>query len=205
MEVKNFILFLVIAIGLTILLGFLFPPASAYPYVTQGSSINMSGTYDLEGVYGWTGKLAWWKTYYEEDTEIEPDVIIDLNNLKTYAVYIDPSVWKLGNWYQWDGKGEPGHGNNFVFRVNGSQTGMVNISTKPTVRATITRTPDTPVPEQSAVVIPLPTATTTPKVTAMIITPSPSPTFPKSSIDPFLVALGVIGGSLLFARFRKVI
>jgi hypothetical protein len=203
MEVKNFILWLIIALALILMLSFIVPLASAYPYITQGQTINQTETYDMRSVYGWTGKFAHWEYYLDENTDVEPDHIVDLNKMtKTYAIYIDPSVWVVGNWYQYDGKSEEKHGNNLAFIVNKSQT---NTTAKVTPKKTVTKTP-TPTPteevNETATIITLPSATPTPKVTAYIPQVSASPTFPPprglpSSPALPAIALLIIAGYIL--------
>jgi hypothetical protein len=198
MEVKNFILWLIIAFALILILAFLIPSVRAYPYIQQGQTINQTETYDMRSVYGWTGKFAHWEFYLDENTDVEPDHIVDLNKMtKTYAIYIDPEIWVLGNWYQYDGKGEEKHGNNLAFVVNKSQT---NTTVKATPKKTVTKTPTpTPLPtndsNETVTVIPLPSATPTPKVTAYIPVVSVSPTFPPARglpVSPALPALALL-------------
>jgi hypothetical protein len=195
MEVRNFILWLLIAIILIFLLTLIIPIASAYPYIQQSGTINQTETYDMTSVYGWTGKFAHWDNSYDENTDVEPDQIVDLNKIKkSYAVYIDPAIWKLGNWYQYDGKMDERHGNTLAFVVNKSQSNVTaNVTAKATSVKTAVKTPTpTPSPQnETETVVPLPPA----KPTVSIPVVSASPTFPPPRglpSSPFVPALAVL-------------
>ena len=196
-DYKNIILLMILAFLMCFAVYLIAPPVNAYTYVHQGDSINQSETYDLSGVYGFSGELGWWKNWYEEgDDHIEPDVIMDLNTMRYKMVYIDEK-WKIGNWYQWDGIGKTGRGNSFVFRVNGTykptaQPNNTTVNGTATITATIPPTTTVPTPTPSPVI-------TTPKV----ITPTPSPTFPKAKGLPLpigIVVVAVIGAGLVWRR-----
>jgi hypothetical protein len=175
-------------------------PVGAYPYVEQGSTITQGETYDLEGVYGWTGKLAWWGKWYDEGGTNNPAVIVDLNDYKTYAVYIDPDLFQVGNWYQWDGMSQSEHANNFVFRVNASSKPIIKLNkTTPTIPNL--KQDQIIIPTPVPVVITLPTSIPTPKTTALIIVPTV--TMPKTPTNPLLVVVGVVCAVLLFLWFRE--
>lgn len=196
----NILIYFLIAVILTLLIGYLFPPAQAYPWVTQGSVINQTETYDLRGVYGFSGKLGWWKSSWDEGADdIEPDVIIDLNEKKNYAVYIDPKEWNVGNWYQWDGVGKNGHGNTFVFRVNYSQGGTGNnnnstLSLNNIPVTTVTTIPPTPTPTRVTVTLqPVPTKPT----------PTPSPTFKRTPVPVEVIILSVFGAIMVWRVYGK--
>jgi hypothetical protein len=199
MEVKNFILWLIIGFALILIIAFFFPSVSAYPYIIQGQTINQSETYDMTSVYGWTGKFAHWDNTYDENSEVAPSQIVDLNKMsKTYAIYIDPKIWLLGRWYQYDGKTTERHGNTLAFVVNRTQPGVTPAPTPtPTKPSTPTATP-IPINEPTTV-IPLPATQSTPKVPVV----SPSPTFPpprglpSSPAIPAMALLIIIGYILL--------
>lgn len=201
---------------LVVTIGVIVPPATAYPYVIQGQTINQTETYDMRSIYGFSGQLGWWKHWYEEgDDNIEPDKIIDLNDMggvKQYAVYIDPEIWNTGNWYQWDGIGKSRNGNTFVFRVNRSQTtlnstAVVNNSSGvvsvPKIRVTTNKTATpTPVKTQGTIVL---QSTPAPKATAKILniaTPAGAkgvgiPFLPSS---PFIAVIALCGVGLFLLR-----
>jgi len=179
----------------------LIPSTSAYYYVQQGDTITLGETYDLTGVCGWTGKLGYWEHSYQEKSSIEPDIIIDLNNYrKIEIVFLDPTIWKVGNWYQWDGKGEEIHENTFVFRINNTK----NLSTKVNIsnitpRVTTTRTPD-PTPIITPVVIPLPQTTT--------VAPVVTRTFPPPKglpLNPIIPLVGVLISVYIFLKFQRIL
>jgi hypothetical protein len=195
MEVKNFLLIVCVGIGLILGLAFIVPYASAYPYVIQGQTINQSETYDMTSVYGWTGKFAHWDNAYDENSEVTPSQIVDLNKMtKTYAIYIDPSIWVLGRWYQYDGKTTQLHGNNLAFVVNRTQPGVVpkpNATPQTTV-AKPTQLP--PTPTNAPTIAPLPTPVPTVQVVATQTFPPPRSLLSLPS-SPFIpgFALLIIG------------
>lgn len=179
-----FIFFVLIAIGLVLLLGLVFShPASAYAYVTQGMSVNQSEYYDLSGIYGFSGELGWWKYWYNEGSDdLAPDKIIDLNSMNYHKVYIDPAVWNLGNWYQWDGLDKSNHGNTFVFRV------VKHNSTVPKVQVTAS----------TGFVI---GTTISPVVTSPVTTPVPSPV--AAAVTPVTIVIPVSPTPAVTAHFDK--
>ena len=74
--------------------------------VNQGDTIYLGKTYDLSGVFGVTGQLAYWKNWKLENVNCNPDIVVDINYYRTRvnesAVYLSPKTWTLGNWYYWD-------------------------------------------------------------------------------------------------------
>ncbi len=217
-----FIFFMLIAIGLVLLLGIVFShPASAYAYVTQGMSINQSEYYDLSGIYGFSGELGWWKYWYNEGSDdLAPDKIIDLNSMNYHKVYIDPAVWNLGNWYQWDGLDKSNHGNTFVFRVvkhNSTAkpattskdfvTGT-SVSSTPVIVPTVSQTPVAAAVTPITIVIP---ASPTPEITAhfdkdqVIATQAVAtmPTMKKADVPIEIPIFAVIGIACLWLFWGK--
>jgi hypothetical protein len=92
-------------------------------YVHQGENITQGYYYDLSGIYGFSGKLAWWKN--DDDAGYDdPDLIIDLEHPE--KVFIGTSTFPVGRYFQWDGKtcdslglcSSFGHGNSYVFHVS---------------------------------------------------------------------------------------
>lgn len=77
--------------------------------VNPGDTLYLGKTYDLRKVYGFNGQFAWWSDWRIENTDCSPDLIIDTSYIKTNgkvspdAVYLDPSQWKTGDWFQWNG------------------------------------------------------------------------------------------------------
>jgi hypothetical protein len=95
-------------------------------FVRQGENISQGYYYDLNGIYGFSGKIAHWK--HPDDAGYEtPDSVITLNGASHYMTFIDPTTFPIGQWFQWDGvtcdsdtgwcKSGFGHGNNYVFSV----------------------------------------------------------------------------------------
>ena len=95
-------------------------------YVHQGENISQGYFYDLNGVYGFSGKVARWKNSYDAGFGT-PDNIVTLNGASHHMTFIDPAVFPTGQWYQFDATTcNPdkewcdsgfGHGNNYVFAV----------------------------------------------------------------------------------------
>ena len=198
---KMVILLIILAIALSIGIGILCPPARASVYVEQGMKINQTEVYDLSGVYGFSGELGWWKNWYDEgsDTE-EPDKIIDLNKMNYHNVTLDPAVWNLGNWYQWDGLNKNNHGNTFVFRVMPKPENVTWINTTITQKSAPSAT--IAVPSGAPVYTVVVTAAPVPSVTAyydpkqVLATQIPTETpimVKKSPLNPVVLVLGLIG------------
>lgn len=200
---KMVILLIILAIALSIGIGILCPPARASVYVEQGMKINQTEVYDLSGVYGFSGELGWWKNWYDEgsDTE-EPDKIIDLNDMNYYNVTLDPAVWNLGNWYQWDGVGKNNHGNTFVFKVQPKNENVTVTPTKTVTPSGKTTVSPISVPSEVPVYTVVVTAAPVPSVTAyydpnqVLATQIPTETpimVKKSPLNPVILILGLIG------------
>ena len=208
---KWFFALLLAALGLTVILVLVAPPASAAPYVYQGDNVTVGETYDLSGVYSfgiYAGQFAYWKNWYYEGTSADPTKIISIAPRDIYNVYIDPAVWNVGNWYKYTGHDNVAHENTFAFRVvKGNSTSNVTPSEQgnknvtvympPTlVAVTVTESP-TPTPK--------PVKTAEPRVVITLPpTPSPSPTFPSPGLplSPFPVMVGVILAALAFWYLR---
>ena len=77
--------------------------------VMPRDTIVLGHTYDLTKIEGSSKKFAWWSNDQIEDTTCTPDLIIDISYINSNGkirpdqVYLDPSLWKVGNWFQWDG------------------------------------------------------------------------------------------------------
>ena len=69
-------------------------------YVHQGENISQGNYYDLTGIYGFSGVIAWWKDQYNQGSG-QPDITITLDG--SHATYIDPAIYPLGQYFQWDG------------------------------------------------------------------------------------------------------
>jgi hypothetical protein len=106
-------------------------------YVHQGENISQGNYYDLTGVYGFSGTVANWN---DEDNEgiTYPDHVVFLSKPRT--VYIDPAIFPVGRWHQFDGGVNTtggysfGSDNTYVFKVvanpNGMATGESHTVTK---------------------------------------------------------------------------
>ena len=70
-------------------------------YVHQGENISQGNYYDLSGIYGFSGVLAHWNDKYNAGVT-EPDLTYTISN-NPYSVYIDPTKFPPGQYYQWDG------------------------------------------------------------------------------------------------------
>ena len=72
----------------------------------QGDTLYLGKTYDLTGVSGVSRAYAYWKDWKLENTNCQPDRIVDINYYKTLtnreAVWLDPAIFTTGNWYYWD-------------------------------------------------------------------------------------------------------
>ena len=77
--------------------------------VNPGDTLYLGRAYDLSYVSGYSKAFAWWKNPNDEAVTCTPDLVINTSYIDTggrvdpRAVWIDPSVWKEGNWYQWEG------------------------------------------------------------------------------------------------------
>lgn len=76
-------------------------------YVHQGDTIYLGKTYDLTGVSGLSYEYAYWSDWKKEDTDCNPDKVVDIRYYRTFttknSVYLDPEVWNVGRWYAWNG------------------------------------------------------------------------------------------------------
>jgi len=68
---------------------------------------------DVSKVVGWTGQLGYWNAGYQ--TTSKPDLVVDASTFQ-HRFYIDPSKFKVGIWYKWDGDYEDSS-NNEAFEV----------------------------------------------------------------------------------------
>lgn len=68
--------------------------------VNQGDHIFLGKIYDMEGVIGLSGKIAYWKDWKNENTDCAPSKIVDLRFSKR-ATFLGPQ-FSSGNWYFWD-------------------------------------------------------------------------------------------------------
>lgn len=91
-------------------------------YVHQGENITQGYRYDLSGVYGWSGILGHWKSENNIGYTI-PDTTVNLNDYNARDMYLDPSLFPVGQWYQIDKFSADedvnsfGRGNNYAFYV----------------------------------------------------------------------------------------
>lgn len=77
--------------------------------VNPGDTLLQGRSYDLMNVYGFSGTFAHWNDWKTEYENCNPDIIINTSYIKTNGrvnpknVYLDPSMWATGDWFQWDG------------------------------------------------------------------------------------------------------
>jgi hypothetical protein len=97
-----------------VLLAFLTPPATGTP-IAQGDIIYMGETVDLSLAASWPDFAVAWCGY---NTCKDPDVIIELTENGTLeSYYIDPTLFKYGPWWRWDGDWHRGE-NAIAFVIN---------------------------------------------------------------------------------------
>ena len=101
-------------------------------YVHQGENISQGEWYDISGVCGWSLQWATWKNT-DDIGYTSPTAIISPDNVRW--VYIDPKIFPVGEYYQWDGSHcddrnicSSGfeHGNAYVFAVVPKRLGTHN-------------------------------------------------------------------------------
>lgn len=96
---------------------------------------------DLSLVVGWSYRVAYWNSGSDPSLQ-QPDIIIDASGYQ-HHFYLDPSKFKVGTWYRWDGKWESS-ANMGAFEIkSGSRPAPTPI---PTITGNITPLP-TAVPE----------------------------------------------------------
>jgi hypothetical protein len=77
--------------------------------VNPGDTLYLGRAYDLSYVDGVSKSFAWWSDWKTQATDCEPDKIVTVGYIETNgtidprAVYLDPTVFKPGMWWQWDG------------------------------------------------------------------------------------------------------
>jgi hypothetical protein len=72
----------------------------------DGSSLSVAylGEYvDITKVVGWTGQFGFWYGYPTAGSK--PDIVVDATTFQ-HRYWIDPSKYKVGIWYKWDGAWE---------------------------------------------------------------------------------------------------
>jgi hypothetical protein len=100
MDLKWFFILLLIALGLSIVLGIAYPVTALL--VKQGERIYLGDTVDLSLAVAWPDyKLAWCQGDYYGCTP--PDQIITITGYM-HKYYIDPTIWHTGTYYRWDGQ-----------------------------------------------------------------------------------------------------
>jgi hypothetical protein len=87
---------------LTISLLLLSCPAAAYLQIAQGDRVYMNETVDISQAISWPNFQIVWCAANNYDCD-PPDQIIDIES-KMQAYWIDPSVFRYGTYYRWDGK-----------------------------------------------------------------------------------------------------
>ena len=77
--------------------------------VHPGDTLLQGRSYDLIPVYGFTGSFAHWNSYQNQGLNCNPDYIINTSYIGSNGrntpknVYLDPSRWPRGDWFQWEG------------------------------------------------------------------------------------------------------
>jgi hypothetical protein len=77
--------------------------------VHPGDTIYLGRSYDLTDVLGWNYSFSNWKDWKIEGSDCNPDVTVDVDYIRTNTgtdpklVYLDPSIWKTGDWFQYEG------------------------------------------------------------------------------------------------------
>ncbi len=103
MNWKYFILFMLIAIGLSVAVG-VWHPASAYYFVEQGSTVYLGQTVDISGVAQGIQNLAYYDGY---DCYGDNQYLLTMPKLKSgyYNFTVDPKIFsgRLGMWCKWNG------------------------------------------------------------------------------------------------------
>lgn len=166
--------------------------------VHPGDTIVLGRTYDLTYVYGVTGQFAWWKNDNNAGMTCTPDLVINTSYIATNgrinpkSVYLDSTIWKTGDYYQWEGcyqlryvKGNtaPQYSpyiadNNLMFHV--------------------IYDPHPSTPHPTPTFPPTITATPTPTKTPLPVTLAPDPTTPKKQEKfPVWWLIGGIFGVIL--------
>lgn len=182
-------------------------------YVHQGENISQGNYYDLSGIYGFSGVLAWWKDPWAAGTTY-PDKTFDLNLLKLHSVYIDPATWPIGRYYQFDGalsgskeSGSSyfGNGNSYVFYVTAPSANWA----APNVTNDATPVPTATIGGQYTIITQMPTQQPT---TANVVDKYGNPVnnapagiqevTAKSPVPFGIVIAGLIGGLLLLRNRR---
>ena len=74
----------------------------------------LGDTVDMSYVLGWSNTLAWWKQGRDPETTM-PDITYTVSGFQ-HAVWLDPSKYKVGIWYKWDGAWESS-GYNDAFEI----------------------------------------------------------------------------------------
>ncbi|MCK9591451.1 MAG: DUF3821 domain-containing protein [Methanoregula sp.] len=124
---RNFLLFLLAAILLSIAIG-LWHPVSAYYYVEQGDFLYVNDTVDISGVAAGILNLAYYGINSEENLDTQYLLKLPKNKSGYYAFYLDPKIFgnRIGTWYKWNGEIES-NGNTVAFKIR-PQRQAVNAS-----------------------------------------------------------------------------
>jgi Domain of unknown function (DUF3821) len=98
-------------------------------YVHQGENISQGNYYDLSGIYGFSGMLCWWAN--EDNVGMSyPDKIITLSG-NPNDVYINPAVYPVGQYFQWDGGVSNSSGYSYSFGADNAYVFYVNPEQQP--------------------------------------------------------------------------
>lgn len=183
-------------------------------YVHQGENISQGYYYDLSGVYGWSGEVASWKNDYSTGNGM-PDYIVNIATPR--KVLIDPSIYPVGKWYQWDGVScdtsgycKTGFGNNnaYVFAIVQQSNKTEPVITEVVTHSNITvlnengTIEEIPVTSVTNIVVTQPTIEIENAQT--IVIPTPIPITPEITIIPEVTVKSPIGIEIPFVAMLTV-
>ena len=88
------------------------------PYINQGDTVYLNGTYDISGVVPPYPELAYWDGYDMYERAPSYNISLPQQKIGYYHYYMDPAIYetRLGKWYKYDGTYEK-QGWNLAFVV----------------------------------------------------------------------------------------
>jgi hypothetical protein len=115
--------------------------------IGQGDNVYLGEYVDITGVVSWQAQFAYWSVGYPMSDL--PDAIIDASSFQ-HNYYIDPTKYRVGTYYKWDGKYERS-GNMLAFYVKAGERPIITPTPTPTPQPTINPITDPysirPIPE----------------------------------------------------------
>jgi hypothetical protein len=114
------------------------PVSAGHVIILQGGGETppvayLNETVDMSYVLPWSNTIAWWPVNKDPETTL-PTLTITVSGFQ-HSVWLDPTKYRIGMWYKWDGTWE-GAGYNEAFEIKG---GVRPIET-PTITPTVTTT-----------------------------------------------------------------